>query len=142
LTLGTRRKLAERKANQLRRRIPEMDAFSRAGAMTAQRILRFAFAPLLLTIALPSVSVGTTWSPGQFVAYNQNQWGDNSSPAYALLAADFGTVYFSNGGAVLVGEATPPGFAMVFESAVAIDAYLPQAGTPDVLDRSLLKSHG
>jgi len=73
-----------------------------------------------------------------FCTYTPGGWGapPNGNNPGALLAANFATVY--PGGFVEVGRPGGSGFSMRFESAAAIEAYLPNGGTPGVLDQDLI----
>ena len=78
---------------------------------------------------LNPVPCADTSGTGSFTTYTQGGWGaspSGSNPA-ALLAAKFSTVY--PGGSVAVGG----GKLITFTSASAIQAFLPQGGSPGVL---------
>src|SRR5690242_6792320 len=80
-------------------------------------------------------SAGVIWSAGAETTYNQSEWGGDTSSTTAktLLEADFATVYAGSFGELHVGGS----FLMAFDSAGAIEAYLPQTGSVGVLDASL-----
>lgn len=99
------------------------------------RVSRFVFDVLLLMLACSCAAHADTWSPGQVIVYNQNDWAAGGS-ASVLLDNEFPTVYENSGGAVLVGS--PTGFEMLFDSVLAIQNYLVQGGLPSSLTASLV----
>jgi hypothetical protein len=75
-----------------------------------------------------------TFTTGEIISYTQGDWSLDA-PASALLQADFGNVYASNGFTLDVGT----GFSISFGNATAVQAYLPTPGlaaalTSDQLD--------
>jgi hypothetical protein len=79
-----------------------------------------------------------TWSDGQVVTYLQAEWAGEGSPmgtpASNLLTNNFNTVYASSAGVLTVGGT----YSMAFDSASAVEAYLPASGAIGPLDASLL----
>jgi len=107
--------------------------------LSAPRVSRVLFVVLLLTLARSGAAYADTWSAGQMVTYLQAEWagegmGPMGTPAATLLTNDFNTVYAGSFDEVTVGGA----YTMSFDSASAVEAYLPASGTPDPLDASLL----
>ena len=102
------------------------------------RVSRFIFVVLLLTLACSGAAHADTWSPGQMITYSQTDWDNPAGPAGQLLALDFETVYQGEG-YVQIGAPTAPasGYAMLFDSATAIENYLPQGGPPAALTANL-----
>ena|ERR1700733_2094450 len=75
-----------------------------------------------------------TFTTGEIVSYTQSDWSLDA-PASALLQADFGNVYASNGFTLDVGV----GHSISFDNATAVQAYIPTPGlaaalTSDQLD--------
>lgn len=71
-------------------------------------------------------------------SYTQGGWGakpNGNNPA-SLLANNFSSVY--SGGFVEVGIPGASGFSMKFQSALAIQNYLPAGGTPGALNTDLV----
>jgi len=67
---------------------------------------------------------------GQFTTYTQGGWGappHGNNPG-AFLAANFANVYGTNGSVTIGG-----GYKLTFNSALAIQNFLPQGGTPGKL---------
>ena len=92
----------------------------------------------LQACAWPYFNPGTQTN---FCSATQGGWG--AKPAGinfgALLLANFSAVYQSQGGSVTVG--TQPNFHMTFDSAAAIQAYLPAGGPAAALNANLLDPH-
>jgi hypothetical protein len=80
-----------------------------------------------------SVVVLGTIRPGDYVTYTQGGWGasPNGNNPGTLLKNNFGKVY--SGGPVSIGGGTRK---LNFTSAAAIEAFLPQGGTPGTLGAS------
>ncbi len=110
-----------------------MSPFTLLGASRMPRVL---FVVLLLTLACSGAVHADTWSAGQEITYLQAEWAGEGSttPASTLLTNDFNTVYAGSVGVLTVGGT----YTMAFDSAGAVEAYLPASGTPDPLDASLL----
>ena len=73
------------------------------------------------------------FEPGDYTTYTQGGWGappHGNNPG-KLLADNFATVYPSG---VVIGR--NPNFKLTFTSASAVEAFLPQGGTPGVLTGS------
>jgi hypothetical protein len=92
-----------------------------------------------------AVSAGASvWQVGDETTYNQGLWGAGEEtnaageevpfPGAALLAADFNTVYASQG--LIVGSFS--GFTMVFTDSAAVETYIPSAGAYAPLNSSVL----
>ena len=82
---------------------------------------------------------GCGWSDGDVTTYTQAAWGSavSASPAPALLAANYNSVYASTSGVLEVGIHGTGGFSLLFTSATAIDDFLPAAGTNGILTSDL-----
>ncbi|HEY1497655.1 MAG TPA: putative Ig domain-containing protein [Candidatus Solibacter sp.] len=80
-----------------------------------------------------SIVVLGTIKAGDYVTYTQGGWGasPNGNNPGTLLKNSFGKVY--SGGSVSIGSGTKK---LTFTSAAAIEAFLPQGGTPGVLGAS------
>ena len=92
--------------------------------------------PYTLKGAQPEVEVTGTcgdggFLPGDYCTISQGGWGSppNGGNPGAILAANFDAVYTD----LVVGT----GFAMTFESAPNVEAYLPAGGTPNPLAGSV-----
>ena len=87
---------------------------------------------LTACIALAALSApdarADTFTTGEFVSYTQQDWTIDA-PASALLQADFGNVYASNGFTLDVGI----GFSISFGTPNAVQAYIPTPGLPGPL---------
>jgi len=68
------------------------------------------------------------------LTYSQPDWHNNAGAAGFLLVDNFGTVYSSNGGVAEIGA---PGASITFDSAPAIQNYLPASGPVGTLTASL-----
>jgi hypothetical protein len=77
----------------------------------------------------------STFRNGDFTTYNQVDWV-STSPAVAILATNYNTVFASSGGILEVGSST--GFTVEFSSAPALATYLPDVGPIGALDADLL----
>jgi hypothetical protein len=85
-----------------------------------------------------SMVVSQTAKPGAYVTYTQGGWGappSGNNPG-ALLAANFSKVY--QGNSVSIGG----NYRLTFTSALAIQNFLPQGGTPSVLNASATNATG
>jgi len=91
------------------------------------------FLLLALTLGCSGAArANTVWLPGDVVTCDQQDWANGCG---GLLDADFLTVYATTF-SVTVGIASP-GFAMSFDGASFVEAYLPASGAPGPLDASL-----
>src|SRR5260370_11364398 len=93
--------------------------------------------PLFLLLALTlgcsrAASANTVWLPGDVSTCGQGDWAAGCG---GLLGADFLTVYATTF-SVTVGIASP-GFAMRFDGASFVEAYLPASGAPGPLGGNL-----
>jgi PEP-CTERM motif len=77
-----------------------------------------------LTLACAGAAHADTWSAGQIITYQQNDWGSGGTAA-SVLSHNFITVYPT--AVVIAGEATG-GFSMAFDNAGSIEAFLPSSG--------------
>ncbi len=75
-----------------------------------------------------------TWTAGAETTYSQGAWGGTGT-AGTLLLNDYNTVYTSTGGLFVIGDTNK--FIEQFDSATALQAYLPQTGVVGVLNGSL-----
>jgi hypothetical protein len=77
------------------------------------------------------------FSPGEFVTYSQESWGDTPIPGNAaqLLAARFDFVYPAG---IEVGVPGLSGFSMLFTSADGLLDYLPASGANGPLNNDLV----
>jgi hypothetical protein len=103
----------------------------------------FAAFSLLLVAAAPIRAASFT--PGEFVTYDQFDLGTNSRleepnnpEAAALLEDNFNSVFAPFGELLQVGVPGPAGFSMIFDSPDAVIAYLPAGGSPGPLTADLL----
>jgi hypothetical protein len=91
-----------------------------------------------LTLACAGAAKAGSFKSGQFVTYLQPEWAGEGllmgTPASRLLNADFSTVYAGSFGEVTMGST----YTMSFDSASAVEAYLPASGTPGPLNADLL----
>jgi PEP-CTERM motif-containing protein len=112
-----------------------MSPFTLSGASRMPRVL---FVVLLLTLACSGAAQADTWNAGQEITYLQPEWAGEGlptgTPASRLLNADFNTVYGSSFDEVTVGGT----YTMSFDSAGAVEAYLPASGAPGPLNANLL----
>jgi hypothetical protein len=83
-------------------------------------------------------TAGCGWKTGEVITYSQNQWGEASTPAGALLAAHYNSLYAATGGVLAVGLIGTGGFSMAFQSVGPIFAYLPAIGAVGALDADLV----
>lgn len=74
---------------------------------------------------------GCGWSADDMRTATQAAWGDTSSSAYGVLAANFSSLYGAN--ALVVGGTN----SLRFTSASAVDVFLPASGSPSVLTATL-----
>jgi len=96
----------------------------------------------LLFLALSfAPSQAAPFSPGDFLAYMQTEWGDDASPSAAasLITSSFNTVYASAGGTLQVGITSGPGFSLIFDNPNSVLAYLPSVGAIGVLNANYLE---
>jgi hypothetical protein len=68
------------------------------------------------------------WAAGDLVTYGQVQWGTTGTAAAALLSASYNSVYAATGGALEVGISGTGGLSIRFNSASAVQVYLPSSG--------------
>jgi hypothetical protein len=89
------------------------------------------------TFAQTSLVNGSScgWKNGDFITYSQAAWGNGGSAA-SLLSTNYNSVYFAVSDLFVIGD--PTKFVEEFESASALQAYLPQTGPAGVLSASLL----
>jgi PEP-CTERM motif len=92
----------------------------------------------LALVSLPAHA--TTFTDGEFVTFDQVEWGGNPSPGNIslVLETEFDSVFAPSGGLLEVGIPGPTGFSLIFDSADATITYLPTNGTPGVLIADLL----
>lgn len=115
---------------------------SLSALLDAHRMSRVPFVLLVLTLAYSGAAHADTWSTGQMITYLQAEWagegmGPMGTPASTLLTNDFNTVYAASAGEVTVGPMSG-GYTLSFDSAGAVESYLPASGAIGPLDASLL----
>jgi len=90
---------------------------------------------VLFLFAAVGAAHAQTWTDGQEITYTQPDWngGSMGTTASTLLNADFNTVYFSTAGVLIVGGK----YTMEFDSALAVENYIPAVGMIGPLDASL-----
>lgn len=72
------------------------------------------------------------WATNDFKTYTQNTW---ETTGVSLLNANYDAVFDATFGVLTIGDST--GHHVSFTSVDNVKAFLPQAGTPDMLDASL-----
>jgi hypothetical protein len=82
-----------------------------------------------------SLSGASAWQADDLFINTQASWGSGGSAA-SLLTAHYNSVYFLAGGLFDIGDTSK--YTIEFDSALALEAYLPQSGAPGVLVTSLL----
>lgn len=102
--------------------------------MNAKKLLTFS--AMLLALACSGAAHADTWSSGQEITYLQSAWngGMSGTPASTLLNTYWDTVYGGSFDTLTVGST----YTMAFDSASAVEAYLPASGAIGPLDASLL----
>lgn len=111
----------------------------RAARRGARALL--ALAALSLPLALPAHA--TTFTDGEFVTWSQVAWGDDpfcgptACNISGILESDFNSV-FAPSDLLELGVPGAGGFSMIFDSADAIIAYLPESGNSGPLTADLL----
>jgi hypothetical protein len=102
--------------------------------------------PPLLSVAWPAAgsadactpgAVGCPWQSGQVVTLLQDDLGDATTAAGALLSARFTSLYGAQG-YVEVGTPGSGGFSVLFTSSGAVFTYLPGSGQPGPLTADLV----
>ena len=66
------------------------------------------------------------WTNGEYVTYTQAEWGDAQSAAGTLLTASWNAIFGTT--PMQVAPLSPSGHALLFTSANAVHAFLPQFG--------------
>lgn len=92
--------------------------------------------------ALPLAALpvhATTFTDGEFVTWSQGGWGGDPAPGTIsfLLETNFNSI-FAPSGLLELGIPGSAGFSMIFDSADAVIAYLPNGDPPGVLIADLL----
>jgi hypothetical protein len=90
---------------------------------------------LTWTLAYSQPAQATVWTNGQVITYGQADWGSGVGTAQNLLVNDYTTVYAPTGGIFTIGEIST--FYMLFDTGLALHAYLPQPGIPGALTDTL-----
>jgi hypothetical protein len=90
---------------------------------------------VLFLFAAVGAAHADTWTAGQEVTYTGPDWngGSEGTTASTLLNADFNMVYSATVGVLTVGST----FTLEFDSAAAVEAYVPSVGPAAALDASL-----
>jgi PEP-CTERM motif len=109
-------------------------------------VVRFArtLATLGILSAAAAPSRAATFTAGEFVTYDQSDFGTSSRfglynpQAAALLENNFDTVYAPFEDLLQVGIPGPAGYSIIFDSPDAVLAYLPAGGSPGPLTADLL----
>jgi hypothetical protein len=76
----------------------------------------------------------TVWTVNEELTYVQAAWS-NTGAAATLLLDNYNSVYFAAGDLFVIGD--PSKFIEQFDSASALEAYMPQSGTVGILTGSL-----
>ena len=97
------------------------------------RIVPLALVATMMTLPGSCPAHADTWSSGQVITYTQQDFAAGGSAAN-ILSSNFLSVYPS--ALVFVGKPVT-GFTMAFDSAGAIETYLPAAGEDGPLDSNL-----
>ncbi len=99
-----------------------------------------AYVAAIALLLSPTLSAhATTFSPGNFVTYNQGEWGDTPAVANAalLLQTNYPSVYASTFGVFEIGIPGASGFSIQFTNVGDLLNYLPSAGVPGPLTDDL-----
>src|SRR4051812_21435624 len=86
--------------------------------------------PLLLLVSYVLPASAIPFSPGDYVTYRQDEWGNPNTTAGQFLDLHFSTLY---PGGVEVGIPGAAGHSMLFSDQIAIYGFLPQIGVEGVL---------
>jgi hypothetical protein len=74
------------------------------------------------------------WADGQMLTYAQGAWS-STGPASSVLNSHYNAVYFATGDLFDIGDSSK--YVAQFDSASAVEAFMPQAGTAGVFTGSL-----
>jgi hypothetical protein len=90
---------------------------------------------VLFLFAAVGAAHADTWTAGQEVTYTGPEWngGSTGTTASTLLNADFNTVYSATVGVLTVGST----YTLEFDSATAVEDYVPSVGPAGALTASL-----
>jgi PEP-CTERM motif len=102
------------------------------------RLFSSAVLLVALTLACVDGAKADSFSTGEFVTYNEGDWGAGGAEA-SLLAANYDSLYAGTNDVLTEGVTGNPSlYFLEFTSAGAVLTYLPASGTPAPLTTSIL----
>jgi len=94
---------------------------------------RLALLVLAAIVAHAGAATAGVWQYGDVLTYTQGSWSGTTA-GVALLNSEYDAFYGANSDILEVGIPGPSGYSIRFDGAASVIEFLPQAGTPTVLD--------